>query len=50
VRWGADDHAVRDAVGVIPVWGITWSDLGSPDRVLRLRRQVAPQVLELARA
>lgn len=39
-----------DALAVLPVWGMTWSDLGSPDRVLRLRRHAAPQVLELARA
>lgn len=39
-----------EALGVIPVWGVTWSDLGSPERVLRVKRQLGPRVLEFARA
>lgn len=39
-----------EALGVIPVWGVTWSDLGSPERVLRVRRQLEPGSLELAQA
>ena len=37
-----------EALGVIPVWGVTWSDLGSPERVLRVRKQLEPRALELA--
>jgi len=32
------------ALGVIPVWGVTWSDLGSPERVLRVRQQLEPRI------
>ena len=39
-----------EALSVIPVWGVTWSDLGSPERVLRAQRQLKPRVLELAQA
>ena len=39
-----------EALGVIPLWGVTWSDLGSPARVLRVRRQLEPRSLELAHA
>jgi len=39
-----------EALGVIPVWGVTWSDLGSPERVLRVRKQLEPRVLVLAQA
>jgi hypothetical protein len=39
-----------EVLGVIPIWGITWSDLGSPARVLRVRRQLEPRLLELAQA
>jgi mannose-1-phosphate guanylyltransferase len=39
-----------EALGVIPVWGVTWSDLGSPERVLRVKRQLEPRPLELAHA
>jgi len=39
-----------EALGVIPVWGVTWSDLGSPERVLRVKKQLEPQVLELVHA
>ena len=38
------------ALGVIPVWGVTWSDLGSPERVRRVRRQLEPRLFELAQA
>jgi len=34
------------ALGVIPVWGVTWSDLGSPERVLRARKELGPRILE----
>lgn len=39
-----------DALGVMPVWGLTWSDLGSPERVVRVRQQLEPRTLELAPA
>ena len=39
-----------EALGVIPIWGVAWSDLGSPERVLRVRKQFAPRRLELAQA
>jgi len=38
------------ALGVIAVWGVAWSDLGSPERVMRVRRQLEPQALELTNA
>jgi mannose-1-phosphate guanylyltransferase len=38
------------ALGVIPVWGVAWSDLGSPERVMRVRKQVEPRGLETAYA
>jgi hypothetical protein len=38
------------ALGVIPIWGVSWSDLGSPARVLRVRRQLEPRLLGLAQA
>jgi len=38
------------ALGVIPVWGVTWSDLGSPERVLRVKRQLEPRLPEAAYA
>ena len=39
-----------DALGVIPVWGVAWSDLGSPERVLRVWKQLEPRILEAAYA
>jgi len=39
-----------EALGVIPVWGVTWSDLGSPERVLRAKKQLGPRILETAYA
>ncbi|HEU4440291.1 MAG TPA: sugar phosphate nucleotidyltransferase [Methylomirabilota bacterium] len=46
-----DVLAVRpERLGVIPVWGVTWSDLGSPERVRRVRRELEPRIPELARA
>ena len=39
-----------EALGVIPVWGVTWSDLGSPERVSRVRRQLEPRALGLVHA
>jgi hypothetical protein len=38
------------ALGVIPVWGVAWSDLGSPERVLRVTKQLGPRILEAAYA
>lgn len=38
------------ALGVIPVWGVAWSDLGSPERVSRVKKQLEPRALELAHA
>jgi mannose-1-phosphate guanylyltransferase len=56
-RWLAPTDFSRDvlsarpeALGVIPVWGVIWSDLGSPERVLRVMKQSEPRVLELAQA
>ena len=42
--------AQPEALGVIPVWGVAWSDLGSPERVLRVKNQREPQILEGAYA
>jgi mannose-1-phosphate guanylyltransferase len=39
-----------EALGVIPLWGVTWSDLGSPERVSRVRRQLEPRALGLVHA
>jgi len=36
------------ALGVLTVWGVAWSDLGSPERVLRVRKQLVPRILEPA--
>ncbi|HYS93590.1 MAG TPA: sugar phosphate nucleotidyltransferase [Candidatus Acidoferrales bacterium] len=56
-RWLPPSDFSRDALsarpetlGVIPVWGVTWSDLGSPERVLRVRRIFEPRMRELAQA
>jgi mannose-1-phosphate guanylyltransferase len=38
------------ALGVIRVWGVAWSDLGSPERVLRVRKQLVPRILGTAYA
>ena len=38
------------ALGVIPVWGVAWSDVGSPERVLHVKKQLEPRALELANA
>lgn len=54
-RWLAPANFSREvlsarpeALGVISVSGVTWSDLGSPERVLRVRKQLEPRLLELA--
>lgn len=39
-----------EALGMIPVWGVAWSDLGSPERVLRVKSQRKPRILEGAYA
>ncbi len=39
-----------EALGVIPVQGVTWSDLGSPERVFRIRGNVDASEPQLVRA
>jgi len=41
VDFSRDVVSVRpEAVGVVPVQGVTWSDLGSPERVFRIRARM----------